>query len=244
MGPRGRRSSHLPWRAGRASAPARNAGNESKQSQAGSTPALGRASRYGGAVRPYNAAMSERRVDTDRDGAMARRSQCEDAYDAIVAAPFGALGVKMGRGAVREIAFLPPGTPPGLSRSPAAAAAFSALESYLRDPRSRFDLQLAPEGTPFQRRVWAAMQRIPVGETRTYGDLARELGSAPRAVGQACGANPLPVVVPCHRVVAASGLGGFAHRSEGFLLGVKRWLLAHEARAAAEPRSLFAHEAP
>jgi methylated-DNA-[protein]-cysteine S-methyltransferase len=74
------------------------------------------------------------------------------------------------------------------------------------------------------------MQRIPAGRTRTYGDLARELGSSARAVGGACGANPLPVVVPCHRVIAANGaLGGFmGAKDDGFELGIKRWLLGHE----------------
>ena len=83
-------------------------------------------------------------------------------------------------------------------------------------------------GTAFQRRVWDRIAAIPRGETRTYGDLARMLRSAPRAVGQACGNNYFPLVIPCHRVVAAGGLGGFAHTSSGYLLDVKRWLLAHE----------------
>ena len=78
--------------------------------------------------------------------------------------------------------------------------------------------------------MWEALQRIASGKTRTYGELARELHSSPRAVGGACGANPLPLVVPCHRVIAAGGrIGGFmGAASEGFELGIKRWLLAHE----------------
>ena len=85
-------------------------------------------------------------------------------------------------------------------------------------------------GTAFQQRVWGAIASIPRGHVRTYGDLARLLGSAPRAVGQACGANWFPLVVPCHRVTAAGGLGGFSNSADadGFHLGVKRWLLAHE----------------
>jgi len=78
--------------------------------------------------------------------------------------------------------------------------------------------------------VWEAMQRIEAGHTRTYGELARELGSSARAVGGACGANPIPLIVPCHRVIAANrSLGGFmGARAEGFELGIKRWLLEHE----------------
>jgi len=170
-----------------------------------------------------------------------RLARSLDRYDAVVPAPFGALGVRVRGDAVHEIAFLPKGTLAVEPRSPSAAVTARALTSYLRDARTRFDLPLASEGTPFQRRVRAAMARIPVGETRTYGALAQELGSSARAVGQACGENPLPVVVPCHRVVSASGLGGFAHRTDGFLLDVKRWLLAHEARAVESRESLFAH---
>jgi methylated-DNA-[protein]-cysteine S-methyltransferase len=74
------------------------------------------------------------------------------------------------------------------------------------------------------------MQRIPAGRTRTYGELARDLRSSARAVGGACGANPIPLIVPCHRIIAASGrIGGFMGAStEGFELGIKRWLLEHE----------------
>jgi len=90
-------------------------------------------------------------------------------------------------------------------------------------------LPLRAAGTAFQRRVWGRIDAIPSGKTRTYGELANEIGSGPRAVGNACGANPYPVVVPCHRVVAADGrLGGFAGNRAGFLLDVKRWLLNHE----------------
>jgi len=83
--------------------------------------------------------------------------------------------------------------------------------------------------------VWEAMQAIPAGETRTYGEIAAAIGSSARAVGGACGANPIPLVVPCHRVVASGGrLGGFmGAREEGFELAIKRWLLAHEG---ARPR--------
>jgi methylated-DNA-[protein]-cysteine S-methyltransferase len=88
-----------------------------------------------------------------------------------------------------------------------------------------------PAGTPFQLRVWHALMAIPAGQPATYGALAKRLGTGARAVGQACGANPLPILIPCHRVVAASGLGGFMHSAAGTPLDVKTWLLAHERRA-------------
>lgn len=109
-----------------------------------------------------------------------------------------------------------------------AAEVARQLEAWAADPRFVFSLPLAPAGTPFQRRVWQALRAIPPGEVRTYGELARQLGSSARAVGGACRANPLPLVVPCHRVVAAGGLGGFAGRTRGAALALKRRLLARE----------------
>ena len=152
------------------------------------------------------------------------------AFDTIIAAPFGALGVRIDDDVLDQIAFLPPGTPAKAPRNALAQRAAEQLGAYLDDPRTRFDLPLKPAGTVFQRRVWAAIRAIPCGKVRAYGALATELASAARAVGQACGANPFPVVVPCHRVVAQAALGGFAHARDGFLLDTKRWLLAHEAR--------------
>lgn len=100
------------------------------------------------------------------------------------------------------------------------------LEAYFGGDLKMFDLPLAPQGTAFQKQVYAAMREIPFGATRSYGELAAELGSAARAVGGACGANPLPIVIPCHRVVAAGGrLGGF---SGGVGASTKTWLLHHE----------------
>lgn len=102
------------------------------------------------------------------------------------------------------------------------------LAAYLADGSASFDLALDLGGTPFQQRVWAAIRDIPAGSTRTYGDLAAALGTAARAVGQACRANPCPIAVPCHRVVGARGLGGFAGDTSGRRLEVKRRLLRHE----------------
>jgi methylated-DNA-[protein]-cysteine S-methyltransferase len=118
-----------------------------------------------------------------------------------------------------------------------AERAVRQIERYRDDPDTKFDLPLLVEGTEFQRRVWDAMCAIPRGRTLTYGELARKLEGdgfdVPRAVGQACGDNKLPIVIPCHRVVAASGIGGFAHSTGGYKLEAKRWLLMHEAGADA-----------
>lgn len=95
--------------------------------------------------------------------------------------------------------------------TPVLEAAKAQLEEYFDSRRRRFDLPLAPHGTVFQQRVWQALHDIPFGETRRYSQLAAALGSAPRAVGTACGRNPLPILIPCHRVVAiGGGLGGYS----------------------------------
>ena len=149
-------------------------------------------------------------------------------FDAIIALPFGPFGIRAQDGAVRELVLLPPGTPLQDPRNATAGAAAHALREWIDDPDQPFPVPLARTGTPFRERVWAAISAIPRGRTATYGALAAQLGSAPRAVGQACGANPFPLIVPCHRVTAASGLGGFANAHDGWLLDVKRWLLAFE----------------
>jgi len=106
------------------------------------------------------------------------------------------------------------------------------LEEYQSDPaRPAPRLALAFRGTPFQRRVWAALRAIPVGGVRRYGELAERLGSSPRAVAAACRANPWVLYVPCHRVVAKHDAGGFMGARHGWALALKRRLLEHEARS-------------
>ncbi|MGC2520001.1 MAG: methylated-DNA--[protein]-cysteine S-methyltransferase [Burkholderiales bacterium] len=153
-------------------------------------------------------------------------------FQAKLPAPFALLGIRTEGDVLTEIVFLPKA---GSALAPGdrlAARACAQIERYLDDAEFRFDLPLATLGTPFQRRVWAKIAAISPGRTRSYGEIARELRSAPRAVGQACGENHFPLVIPCHRVVAAGAIGGFAHRQAGFPLAVKRWLLAHEGVAA------------
>ncbi|MCW9023622.1 MAG: methylated-DNA--[protein]-cysteine S-methyltransferase [Gammaproteobacteria bacterium] len=102
------------------------------------------------------------------------------------------------------------------------------LEAYFIDSSAEFELPLSLKGTPFQQRVWKYLQSIPVGEVRTYGWLAKQLHSSAQAVGNACRSNPVPIVVPCHRVVGAKGAGGFAGKMSGEPMQVKHWLLLHE----------------
>jgi methylated-DNA-[protein]-cysteine S-methyltransferase len=117
--------------------------------------------------------------------------------------------------------------------TPLLREACDQLQRYFDGKRMSFDLPLAPEGSDFQKRVWAALCAIPPGETRCYADIARTIGSAPRAVGGANGANPIPLFIPCHRVIAADGsLGGY---SGGDGPATKRYLLDHESRALLLP---------
>ena len=152
-------------------------------------------------------------------------------FDAKLATPFGLVGIRTEGAVLAEIVYLPARAGALAPVNKLAERACAQIEKYVADPGYRFALPLKHVGTDFQRRVWAQISAIPCGETRTYGDLARRLRSAPRAVGQACGTNYFPLVIPCHRVVAATGLGGFAHNSGGYLIEVKRRLLAHERRS-------------
>ncbi len=149
-------------------------------------------------------------------------------YDAVIPAPFGRLGVRLTDGRLCEIDFLDARAPLVRPRGAAARRIARALRNYFKQPKRALDLPLALDGTAFQRRVWRALTRIPPGEVRQYGELATLLKSSPRAVGNACRANPIPIVVPCHRVVARAGLGGFMGREAGKAIQLKQWLLAHE----------------
>lgn len=152
-------------------------------------------------------------------------------FSAVLALPFGAFGIRLAdtEAAVDELVFLPPETPESEPASAVAERAAEQILAWIENPDRPFDLPLATRGTPFQRRVWNAIAAIPRGRSRSYGALATELGSAARAVGQACGANPFPLVIPCHRVASARGIGGFAGATGGYLLDAKRWLLDFES---------------
>jgi methylated-DNA-[protein]-cysteine S-methyltransferase len=152
-------------------------------------------------------------------------------FEACVRTPFATLGISADDRHVTAIRYLSPDVPALAPRKNTLAQLVCVqLQAYLEDPAFDFDLPLRLDGTRHQIAVWEAMQAIPAGETRTYGEIAKAVGSSARAVGGACGANPIPLVVPCHRVVANDGsLGGFMGvRGEGFERSIKRWLLEHE----------------
>lgn len=109
--------------------------------------------------------------------------------------------------------------------TPVLVEAAHQVEAYFAERLRAFDLPLAPKGSTFEKQVWAAMCAIPYGQTRTYGEIAEETSSGPRAVGRASGRNPIPVIIPCHRILARGGLGGY---SGGAGLPTKHELLALE----------------
>jgi methylated-DNA-[protein]-cysteine S-methyltransferase len=112
--------------------------------------------------------------------------------------------------------------------TPLLATARDQLFAYFDGRLTQFQLPLNPSGTPYRRRVWDALCAIPYGSTRSYGEIARSIGGSPRSVGQANGSNPIPIIIPCHRVLASGCVGGY---SGGEGLATKRTLLALEARA-------------
>jgi methylated-DNA-[protein]-cysteine S-methyltransferase len=153
-------------------------------------------------------------------------------FDACLRTPVATLGLVVGAdGAhVTGLHFLPSSHAPKAPKPDTLAHFVCAqLRAYLDNPMTRFDVPLRLAGTAHQLAVWRCIQEIPCGQTRTYGELAAAIGSSPRAVGAACGQNPVPIIVPCHRVTAADGsLGGFMGGKLANPLAIKQWLLRHE----------------
>lgn len=157
-----------------------------------------------------------------------RMKSLDDELDALIPAPFGFVGVRSDATG-ETLQFLLHALPVKASPNPRAQAVADQVAAYLENPYMDWQPIQSRRGTPFQQRVWQAMRKVPVGETWTYSQLAAVVGSGPRAVANACGANPLPLFNPCHRIVASNGLGGFMQGIAGGL-EIKRWLLAHEQR--------------
>lgn len=161
-------------------------------------------------------------------------------YQARLRASHFTLGIRTDEKHITGIAILPPATP-ALAPAPDSLAYLACvqLSAYLENAKYKFDLPIRLSGSMHQLQVWEAMQRIPAGQVRTYGELADEVGSNARAVGTACGNNPVPIVVPCHRIVAVNGLGGFMGGTGDQTVSIKRWLLRHEAWPGVGQQSLL-----
>lgn len=152
----------------------------------------------------------------------------ESLYAAKFATPFAVLGVRVDGETLTGVDFLPCSESSLAPREAFARHVVEQLQAYLNDPDFLFDLPMRLNGTVHQSKVWQAMTRIPCGSVLTYGAIAEQIGSSPRAVGRACGDNPIPIIIPCHRVVGRNGAGGFMHQSGGDALSIKHWLLRHE----------------
>ena len=150
------------------------------------------------------------------------------AYDIVLDSPLGKLGARLQDEHITRLDYLgnratlkPATTPPGRQ-------IVAQLAQYFANPQHRFSLSFELHGTDFQQRVWRALTQIPPGKTLTYGELAGKLDSGARAVGNACRNNPVSIIVPCHRVVSVSGIGGYSGKTDGREINRKHWLLAHE----------------
>ena len=151
-----------------------------------------------------------------------------ESFHAKFPTPFAVLGIRTIGDRVSDIEYLPPGIATLSPLNKLAERACREIECYLDDPEHVFDLPFEYSGTAFQCKVWRQISAIPAGRTLTYNEVARALKTAPRPVGGACGANRLPIVIPCHRVLGANGIGGFMRGRGADALAIKRWQLRHE----------------
>lgn len=151
----------------------------------------------------------------------------------VIAAPFGCLGIATelvdGSLMLSKIDYLPGAATLIAPQNHLAKEVARQCRTYFKDPHWEFDLPIKPAGTEHQKKVWTSIQGIPVGQTKTYGEIAQKVKSGARAVGTACGANPYPLIAPCHRVISAQGIGGFMkENTPGLYRQIKIWLLKHE----------------
>lgn len=152
----------------------------------------------------------------------------QKSYDAVLSSPLGKLGVKIQQKKIANIDFLPATTDTQSPISSLAKEVERQLNFYFENPNFIFNLPLNPEGTFFQLSVWELLRTIPKGSTLTYGSVAQKLKTSSRAVGGACRRNPIPIIIPCHRIIAIEGLGGYAGETGGEIIKFKEWLLRHE----------------
>lgn len=158
-------------------------------------------------------------------------------YDEIINSPVGFLGVKFVGQDLSTLVFLGKNLPGNIVETKKNKDLTKnlrvILDGYFSNPYDVSQPETVLAGTEFQNKVWQILSSISPGKTITYGDIAKQLGSSPRAVGNACRRNPVPIFIPCHRVVSTSGRGGFMGHTSGEPLAIKEWLLAHEQKSTA-----------
>lgn len=155
-------------------------------------------------------------------------SQPSDQVLAVIPSPVGKLRVSGTDNQITAITFVADTVPSQQPNTAMGQQAVESLNHYFSNPKATFQLPLQRKVSEFQQRVMDALTKIPVGQTKTYGELAKQLHTSARAIGNACRLNPLPIIIPCHRVVGQNGLGGFMGAVKGHELDNKAWLLSHE----------------
>ena len=154
---------------------------------------------------------------------------------ATITSPIGKIGIQCNAKQLLTVCFLADNSDTVATQLALAKKVCQQLKRYFKDPQYQFQLPLHLVGTDLQQTIWQFLNTIPSGKTMTYGEVATQLGTHPRVMGQACRANPIPIIVPCHRVIAADGgLGGYCGATRGEGLARKRYLLQHEQSLAAE----------
>jgi methylated-DNA-[protein]-cysteine S-methyltransferase len=146
----------------------------------------------------------------------------------IINSSIGKLGIKIKSDALTNIEYLDANAAITPQTNSLIINITKQLERYFINPKYKFDLPFNLQGTKFQKRVWKILRNIPSGLIKTYGELAKQLNTSPRAIGNACRYNPIPIIIPCHRVIAKKSLGGYAGKQEGKMMDIKKWLLEHE----------------
>jgi len=150
----------------------------------------------------------------------------------IINSPVGKLAIVVSEHHVHSLHFLAKNPTTSLisPNTPFIQEVITHLNAYFKNPTHIFDLPIKLSVTSHHHKVLEALKNIPVGKTRTYGEIAKEIGSSPRAVGNACRHNPVALLIPCHRVVGANNIGGFAGDTSGTLINIKKWLLDWESK--------------
>jgi methylated-DNA-[protein]-cysteine S-methyltransferase len=146
----------------------------------------------------------------------------------VIASPIGKLGLTIVNNKLTKIVFLPSKVSLFCTKSSATKQFIAEIKKYFRNPRLGFKLSTQTKGTPLQQKIWRTIKKIPCSKTVTYGELAQKIGTNPRVIGNACRRNPIPIIIPCHRVVATTGYGGYCGSSHKDFLKIKKWLLNHE----------------
>lgn len=149
-------------------------------------------------------------------------------YSCAIDSPLGKLGLTIVGSTLVGIQFLPSSTPLLVAQDLSARKIVAAIQNYFCNPKLQFKFKVQAQGTPLQQKIWRTLQKIPCGKTITYGELAQKISTSPRVIGNACRHNPIPIVIPCHRVVAKNTLGGYCGKTDNDFLKIKKWMLLHE----------------